>query len=265
MVRIATNSILGRIMSLEFYSATDVGRSRANNEDSVVVDDKIGLAILADGMGGYKAGEVASEMLTGSLNLELGRCLKQAGRTITVAQARLAIEACVDNANRAIFTAAQGNPQFSGMGTTLVLGLFCDEGLLLGHVGDSRAYCLREGRLTRMTRDHSLLQQQIDAGLLNLEEAAFSNIKNLLTRAVGVEEAVRLELHLHQVHVGDVFLLCSDGLTDMLSEPAICGMLVKHAELADAGRALIDGANEMGGRDNISVIAVRVGPGWNLN
>ncbi len=252
-------------MSLEFYSATDVGRSRANNEDSVVVDDKIGLAILADGMGGYKAGEVASEMLTGSLNLELGRCLKQAGRTITVAQARLAIEACVDNANRAIFTAAQGNPQFSGMGTTLVLGLFCDEGLLLGHVGDSRAYCLREGRLTRMTRDHSLLQQQIDAGLLNLEEAAFSNIKNLLTRAVGVEEAVRLELHLHQVHVGDVFLLCSDGLTDMLSEPAICGMLVKHAELADAGRALIDGANEMGGRDNISVIAVRVGPGWNLN
>jgi protein phosphatase len=265
MVRIATNSILGRIMSLEFYSATDVGRSRANNEDSVVVDDKIGLAILADGMGGYKAGEVASEMLTGSLNLELGRCLKQAGRTITVAQARLAIEACVDNANRAIFTAAQGNPQFSGMGTTLVLGLFCDEGLLLGHVGDSRAYCLREGRLIRMTRDHSLLQQQIDAGLLNLEEAAFSNIKNLLTRAVGVEEAVRLELHLHQVHVGDVFLLCSDGLTDMLSEPAICGMLVKHAELADAGRALIDGANEMGGRDNISVIAVRVGPGWNLN
>lgn len=252
-------------MSLEFYSATDVGRSRANNEDSVVVDDKIGLAILADGMGGYKAGEVASEMLTGSLNLELGRCLKQAGRTITVAQARLAIEACVDNANRAIFTAAQGNPQFSGMGTTLVLGLFCDEGLLLGHVGDSRAYCLREGRLIRMTRDHSLLQQQIDAGLLNLEEAAFSNIKNLLTRAVGVEEAVRLELHLHQVHVGDVFLLCSDGLTDMLSEPAICGMLVKHAELADAGRALIDGANEMGGRDNISVIAVRVGPGWNLN
>lgn len=252
-------------MSLEFYSATDVGRSRANNEDSVVVDDKIGLAILADGMGGYKAGEVASEMLTGSLNLELGRCLKQAGRTITVAQARLAIEACVDNANRAIFTAAQGNPQFSGMGTTLVLGLFCDEGLLLGHVGDSRAYCLREGRLTRMTRDHSLLQQQIDAGLLNLEEAAFSNIKNLLTRAVGVEEAVRLELHLHQVHVGDVFLLCSDGLTDMLSEPAICGMLVNHAELADAGRALIDGANEMGGRDNISVIAVRVGPGWNLN
>jgi protein phosphatase len=191
--------------------------------------------------------------------------LRETGGLVTVAQARLAIEACVDIANRAIFTAAHGNPQFSGMGTTLVLGLFCDEGLLLGHVGDSRAYCLREGRLTRMTRDHSLLQQQIDAGLLNLEEAAFSNIKNLLTRAVGVEEAVRLELHLHQVHVGDVFLLCSDGLTDMLSEPAICGMLVKHAELADAGRALIDGANEMGGRDNISVIAVRVGPGWNLN
>ena len=252
-------------MSLEFYSATDVGRSRGNNEDSIVVDDKIGLAILADGMGGYKAGEVASEMLTSSLSLELGRCLKQAGGTITVAQARLAIEACVDNANRAIFTAAQGNPQFSGMGTTLVLGLFCAEGLLLGHVGDSRAYCLRAGRLSRMTRDHSLLQEQIDAGLLSLEAAAFSNIKNLLTRAVGVEEAVRLELQLHQVQAGDVFLLCSDGLSDMLSESAICGMLVNHAELVDAGRALIDGANEMGGRDNISVIAVRVGSAWNLN
>ena len=251
--------------SLEFYSATDVGRSRGNNEDSVVVDDKIGLAILADGMGGYKAGEVASEMLTSSLSLELSRCLRETGGLVTVAQARLAIEACVDIANRAIFTAAHGNPQFSGMGTTLVLGLFCDQGLLLGHVGDSRAYCLREGRLTRMTRDHSLLQQQLDAGLLSLEEAAVSNVKNLLTRAVGVEEVVRLELHLHQVQAGDVFLLCSDGLTDMLSEPAICGMLVNHAELVDAGRALIDGANEMGGRDNISLIAVRVGPAWNLN
>ncbi len=252
-------------MSLEFYSATDVGRSRGNNEDSIVVDDKIGLVILADGMGGYKAGEVASEMLTSSLSLELGRCLKEAGGLVTVAQARLAIEACVDIANRAIFTAARSHPQFSGMGTTLVLGLFCDEGLLLGHVGDSRAYCLRKGRLTRMTRDHSLLQEQIDAGLLSLEEAAFSNIKNLLTRAVGVEEAVRLELNLHQVQAGDVFLLCSDGLSDMLSESAICGMLVNHPDLVDAGRALVDGANEMGGRDNISVIAVKVGIALNLN
>ena len=109
------------------------------------------------------------------------------------------------------------------------------------------------------------MQEQIDAGLLSLEAAAFSNIKNLLTRAVGVEEAVRLELQLHQVQAGDVFLLCSDGLSDMLSESAICGMLVNHAELVDAGRALIDGANEMGGRDNISVIAVRVGSAWNLN
>jgi PPM family protein phosphatase len=253
------------MMSLEFYSATDVGRSRGNNEDSIVVDDKIGLVILADGMGGYKAGEVASEMLTSSLSLELGRCLKEAGGLVTVAQARLAIEACVDIANRAIFTAARSHPQFSGMGTTLVLGLFCDEGLLLGHVGDSRAYCLRKGRLTRMTRDHSLLQEQIDAGLLSLEEAAFSNIKNLLTRAVGVEEAVRLELNLHQVQAGDVFLLCSDGLSDMLSESAICGMLVNHPDLVDAGRALVDGANEMGGRDNISVIAVKVGIALNLN
>lgn len=178
-------------MILEFFSATDVGRARDNNEDSVALDAAAGLIVLADGMGGYNAGEVASQMLTSFVSTELGRWLKDTGREARAGEVKRAMDICVDNANRAIFNAANTNPRYAGMGTTLVLGVFRPEGLLLGHVGDSRAYRLRAGRLMQITRDHSLLQEQIDAGLLTVEEAAFSSNKNLVTRAVGVEDTDR--------------------------------------------------------------------------
>jgi protein phosphatase len=163
----------------------------------------------------------------------------------------------VDNANRAIFNAANTNPRYAGMGTTLVLGVFRPEGLLLGHVGDSRAYRLRGGQLTQISRDHSLLQEQLDAGLLTPEEAVFSSNKNLVTRAVGVEDAVMLELHQHELQPGDLYLFCSDGLSDMLDDDALRQLLINHPSLSEAAQALIDGANDMGGRDNIALVLVR--------
>lgn len=245
-------------MSLEFFCVTDTGRARNNNEDSVAVDEAAQLIVLADGMGGYNAGEVASGMATAFIKTELGRWLTEASSNASDTDVRRAMDICVDNANRAIFNAANSNPQYAGMGTTLVVGVFRDGRLLVGHVGDSRAYRLRGGRLVQITHDHSLLQEQIDAGLITAEQAAFSANKNLVTRAVGVEDTVLLETHLHDLMPGDVYLLCSDGLSDMLDDVSIEQLLHSSDSLEDAAVALVNAANEAGGKDNISVILARV-------
>ena len=245
-------------MSLEFFHAVDTGRARSNNEDSVAVDEANALAVLADGMGGYNAGEVASGMATSFIRSELGRWLQEAGGRANDAEVRRAMDICVDNANRAIFNAANANPQYAGMGTTLVVAVFRDDQLRLGHVGDSRAYRWRAGQLMQITRDHSLLQEQIDAGLITPEQAAFSANKNLVTRAVGVEDTVLLETHAHEVQPGDLYLMCSDGLSDMLDDSIIAQLLQMHDELPSAGQALVAAANEAGGKDNIALVLVRL-------
>jgi len=245
-------------MSFEFFCATDTGRARNNNEDSVAVDEAAALIVLADGMGGYNAGEVASGMATSFIKAELGRWLQEASAGASDTDVRRAMDICVDNANRAIFNAANSNPQYAGMGTTLVVGVFRDGRLLMGHVGDSRGYRFRAGRLQQITHDHSLLQEQIDAGLITAEQAAFSANKNLVTRAVGVEDTVLLETHLHELMPGDVYLLCSDGLSDMLDDETIGRLLQGCDSLADAASSLVDAANDAGGKDNISVILARV-------
>ena len=244
-------------LSIELSAAVDAGRARSNNEDSVALDDAVSMAVLADGMGGYNAGEVASNMATSFIRTELGRWLREAQGQASDAEVRRAMDICVDNANRAIFIAANSNPQYAGMGTTLVLAVFRGQRLLVGHVGDSRAYRLRAGQLQQITRDHSLLQEQIDAGLITPEQAAFSANKNLVTRAVGVEDTVLLETHLHTVQPGDVLLLCSDGLSDMLDDAGITQLLQMHETLAAAGTALVEAANDAGGKDNISLILAR--------
>ena len=148
-------------MNYEFCIRTDPGLARENNEDSVALDEDTRLAILADGMGGYNAGEIASGMATTFIKSELGRWLSQAGRTSAAREVRRAMEICVDNANRSIFNAANSNPQYSGMGTTLVLGVFGDGRLILGHIGDSRCYRLRGTDFAQITKDHSLLQEHL--------------------------------------------------------------------------------------------------------
>jgi protein phosphatase len=240
----------------EFASATDTGRARSNNEDSVVIDETAALAVLADGMGGYNAGEVASGMVTSFIKAELGRWLTEASAQATDGDVRRAMDICVDNANRAIFNAANSNPQYAGMGTTLVVAVMRDTRLLLGHIGDSRCYRWRDSELSQITRDHSLLQEQIDAGLITPEQAAVSNHKNLVTRAVGVEDTVLLETHLHTVEPGDWLVLCSDGLSDMIDDGQLAVVLRQNESLPEAAQALVRAANEAGGRDNISVILI---------
>ena len=242
-------------MNYEFCTRTDPGLARENNEDSVAIDEPTRLGILADGMGGYNAGEIASGMATTFIKAELGRWLAQAGRHANAREVRRAMEICVDNANRSIFNAANSNPQYSGMGTTLILGVFQDDRLMLGHIGDSRCYRLRGVEFAQITKDHSLLQEQMDAGLITPEQAATSNNKNLVTRALGVEDAVLLEINEYKVETGDLYLMCSDGLSDMVDDQGIVSILGNEEwPLEQKAAQLIDAANANGGRDNISIL-----------
>lgn len=246
-------------MRLEFCTLTDVGRQRANNEDAVLLDTKRAIVVLADGMGGYNAGEVASTMAVESVLHALGHWLDQAQQKATVRDVRRAMEICVDNANRAIFEAANTDAAYAGMGTTLVMAVRWGDVLLTGHVGDSRAYRWRAGTLTQLTRDHSLLQEQIDMGLITPEEAVVSSNRNLVTRALGVEDTVLLDVQELDLAVGDVYLLCSDGLNDMLDDADIASVLVNEGLGLDAcARRMIRWANDCGGRDNITVALIRV-------
>ena len=244
-------------MEFSYYCQTDTGRSRSNNEDSVAVDPECGVVVLADGMGGYNAGEVASGMATQFIRSELSRWLGEAAHSATDADVRRAMDICVDNANRAIFTAANSNPQYAGMGTTLVVGVCRPGRLLMGHIGDSRGYRLRHGHLERLTKDHSLLQEQIDAGVITPEQAEMSANKNLVTRALGVEDVVLMETRMHELQPDDLILMCSDGLSDMLNDGEIAEVLRSHDSLETMGQGLIAAANAAGGRDNIAVILVR--------
>jgi PPM family protein phosphatase len=245
-------------MNFKFHTQTDPGRTRENNEDSVAFDEPTRLAVLADGMGGYNAGEIASGMATAFIKSEMARWLSEVGQHAQGKEIRRALEICVDNANLSIFSAANSNSHYSGMGTTLVVGVFQGTTLLLGHIGDSRCYRLRGRQFVQITKDHSLLQEQIDSGLLTLEQAATAPNKNLVTRALGVEDAVMLELNEYQVQPGDLYLMCSDGLTDMVDDAEISNILEGSSSMEQKADRLVSVANEHGGRDNITVLLVQV-------
>ena len=249
---------------LEIVRLTDVGQRRDHNEDAIASDDAMGLVVLADGMGGYKAGEVASEIAILSITAELKEAMLslRPGQVDTMlnkqAESKLIIDA-VRNANAAIYNVSQTQPQCAGMGTTLVVGLFTNNKLLVGHIGDSRMYRLRNQVLTQITEDHSLLQEQIKSGLITAEQAKYSANKNLVTRAVGIDPEVELELNEYDVEVDDIYLLCSDGLTDLVEDELIQATLnMLSSDLPEAAQKLVQMANDNGGKDNISVILVRV-------
>jgi PPM family protein phosphatase len=164
---------------------------------------------------------------------------------------------CIDKTNHSIFTSANTNPQYSGMGTTLVVGVFIDDKLVLGHIGDSRCYRMRSGQLMRLTRDHSLLQEQLDAGLITPAQAATSANKNLVTRALGVEEEVSLEVNEFHVESNDLFVMCSDGLSDMVGDDSVAQLMLNAQSLESLADRLVAAANAAGGRDNISVLLAR--------
>ncbi len=254
--------------ALVMAGRSDTGCLRSHNEDAIHFNAARGLAILADGMGGHNAGEVASGMVSVFLGSELGKVLggKFSGLRLDAAgEARLAklLTEEVARANGAVYQAARSQPQYAGMGTTLVMAVFIDNALMSAHVGDSRLYRLRAGQIICLTRDHSLLQDRLDSGLMTPEEARLSTRKNFITRAIGTEPEVQVEIHRHEVQVGDVFLLCSDGLNDMVSDEAIASILQASCDAPEQAAArLIDMANEQGGKDNVSAIVVRVRAGF---
>lgn len=248
------------MITYEICARTDTGLVRKNNEDAIAFDAACGLCLLADGMGGYNAGEVASGMAVTFINAELGGWLQQSGRQASAKDVRRAMEISVENANHSIFNAAHTHRDYAGMGTTLVVAVVQDNRLLLGHIGDSRCYRLRGQTLEQITKDHSLLQEQIDSGLITPEQALASFNKNLITRAVGVEDAVQLECNEFRVLPGDLYMMCSDGLSDMVDHPQLALILLGQQTLDDKSRQLIEAANAGGGRDNISVVLMQASP-----
>lgn len=250
--------------ALQIVSQTHPGMVRAHNEDSVGVEASCGLVVLADGMGGYNAGEVASGIAVSVTVTEIAQRLRNVSPTVVNVNTHeeLAVALLRDNiqkSNMSIFHASQSQPQYAGMGTTIVAGLFYDNRVAVAHVGDSRLYRLRDGKLVTMTRDHSLLQEQIDSGMISIEDARFSKNRNLVTRAVGIDAVVSPEIHIHDVLVGDVYLLCSDGLNDMVEDMDIEAVVfAMQGNLPLAAEQLIQMANDNGGRDNVSVILVKV-------
>ncbi|HJV83176.1 Stp1/IreP family PP2C-type Ser/Thr phosphatase [Noviherbaspirillum sp.] len=250
---------------LEFAAKTDTGLVRSQNEDAVAVSPGYGFAILADGMGGYSAGEIASRIAVSVVGqvLEDGlqRMRDQQGdsRTSRHRLIQQLLTEAIQKSNAAILDAARVEPQYSGMGTTVVAAVFHHDKMIVAHVGDSRAYRLRQGEFAQLTRDHSLLQEQIDAGLVSPEWARFSQNKNLVTRAVGVGPELSVEVHEHIVELGDIYLLCSDGLSDMLLPEEIGGLLANSQEtLEHVCDDLVQRANDNGGHDNISAILIRI-------
>lgn len=259
---------------LEVVNLSDTGKKRPHNEDSTASDPSLGFAVIADGMGGYKAGEVASAIAVTSIwdhvrnslsALKVGEVDEGTGHT----HESLLLREAILNANQYIYRTANSEPLCQGMGTTVVCVLFYDNRVSIAHVGDSRAYRLRGEVFEQVTSDHSLVQELINRGFFTREEAMANTPKNLVTRALGIEEEVEVDLQEERVLPGDIYLLCTDGLNDMISDEEIHLTLSKYsANLVQAGRELIRIANANGGKDNISVILARpsesfpAGSGW---
>jgi len=243
---------------------TDTGKVREHNEDTIATDGDIGLLVLADGMGGYNAGEVASGIAVKTvLNLireqvereDLTVLDKDTGMT----RPSIILRDAINRANKIIYQTARSQPQCEGMGTTIVAALFFDNRVSIAHVGDSRMYRLRSDRFEQVTMDHSLLQELVDRGFYSAEEAQRAANKNYVTRALGVEPNVEVELQEAVVHKGDVYVLCSDGLSDMVEDDDIhLTISTFSANLDTVAKQLIQLANDNGGRDNVSAVMAQV-------
>jgi len=243
---------------------TDTGRIREHNEDTIGAEPDIGLYVLADGMGGYNAGEVASGIAVKTI-LNLVReayqvqDLQALDRASGLMRPSIILRDAILRANKIIHQTSKTQPQCEGMGTTVVAALYYDDKVITAHVGDSRIYRLRGDRFEQLTMDHSLLQELVDRGFYSQEEAARSTNKNYVTRALGVEPTVDVDIHEHPVMKGDHYVLCSDGLSDMVEDEDIHLTISTFSDnLETIARQLVQLSNEHGGRDNISVIMTQV-------
>jgi len=249
--------------NIEIFGLTDVGLVRDHNEDSIGENRDLGLAVLADGMGGHRGGEVASAIAVSTILESLDNELKniKSGDIDEVSGYSLesiAVNDAVIKANENVFTSSNENSQYRGMGTTVVVLLFHNDHFTVAHVGDSRLYRYRDGELEQITRDHSLMQELVDRGFYTTDQARESLNKNLVTRAIGAEESVEVDVLEDVAHPGDIYLLCSDGLTDMLEDDIIKNTIADNSEdLEIIATELIRLSNAAGGKDNISAILAR--------
>jgi protein phosphatase len=243
---------------------TDTGRVREHNEDTIALDEDIGLLVLADGMGGYNAGEVASGIAVKTvLNLVRDAVAREdlagADPVSGLSRRSIVLRDAIQRANKIIYQTAKSQPHCEGMGTTLVSALFHDDRVTIAHVGDSRLYRLRADQFEQITMDHSLLQELVDRGFYSPEEAQRAANKNYVTRALGVEPGVEVEILEESVVKGDHYVLCSDGLSDMVEDGDIhLTMNTFGDNLETVAKQLVQLANDNGGRDNISVLIAQV-------
>lgn len=253
-------------MEMEFGTRSDTGRVRENNEDSLRLAPELNLFVVCDGMGGQASGEVASRLAAETIvahcrDAETNAALPLIGERIDGAsKAANRLANAIRLANRAVHQAAQENEAQTGMGATVVAVQFTDERMTIAHVGDSRAYRLRNGELELLTQDHSFIAEQVRHGLMTAEEASQSKLQNVLLRALGIEPDVEVEISEELLMEGDTVLLCSDGLTHELSDEQIAAALCDADEAQEAASRLVELANQAGGGDNITVIVLRHAP-----
>jgi PPM family protein phosphatase len=254
-------SLKGKLLCV---GQTDTGRVREHNEDMIAFDGDLGLLVLADGMGGYNAGEVASGIAVKTIFNLVRESLEREDlnlpdRTSGLSRTSIVLRDAIQRANKIIYQTARSQPHCEGMGTTVVAALFHDNRIAIAHVGDSRLYRVRANHIEQITLDHSLLQELVDRGFYSPEEAARASNKNYVTRALGVESNVDVEVQEQPVHKGDLFLVCSDGLSDMIEDDDMnLTVSTFGANLNTVAQHLIQLANDNGGKDNISVVMAQV-------
>jgi len=254
-------SLKGKLLCV---GQTDTGKVREHNEDMIAVDSDLGLVVLADGMGGYNAGEVASGIAVKTVFNLVREALERQDLTVPdpttgLSRPSIILRDAIQRANKIIYQTARSQANCEGMGTTVVAALFFDNRISVAHVGDSRLYRVRTAAIEQITLDHSLLQELVDRGFYTPEEAQRASNKNYVTRALGVENTVEVEMQEHHVQKGDLYLLCSDGLSDMIGDDDMALTVSTFgANLNSVGQHLIQLANDNGGKDNISVILTQV-------
>ncbi len=248
-------------MKVAMAAITDIGMVREKNEDQVAIAPELGLAVLADGMGGHQAGEVASDMAIDMITRHFAESFEHCDKKNGVLKNETSVICeAIQMANAAIFEMAHQRPECNGMGSTIVVTLFYNNRMYVGHVGDSRLYRFRKNRLEQMTDDHSVVQELLSRGLISPDEARNSAHKNLVTRALGIESDVEPDIDSQAVEENDIYLLCSDGLNDVLPDDAIEMVMLDHSrDIIEASKVLVREANDRGGPDNISVVLVKLG------
>ncbi len=248
---------------IEIVGKTDTGLVRDHNEDVISCDEDLGLAVLADGMGGHRGGEVASSITVSTILESLSKKLKKIKPGETDEETgysleSIAVHEAINLANANVYASSSENTQYRGMGTTVVVLLFYDNRFTVAHVGDSRLYRLRDDVLEQITRDHSLMQELIDRGFYTPEQARKSLNKNLVTRAIGIEAKIQVDILEDVAQTDDIYLLCSDGVTDMIEDDLIYKTIMENSkDLSTVASVLVRQANEHGGKDNASAILAR--------